>query len=93
MDYVLIGRTGLRVSRVCLGTMTFGKESDEAVSRAIMDYAWDLGVNFFDTANVYNKGLTEEICMSSMFVCDRPLLPDFSILYAPSTRLRPSAGR
>ncbi len=61
MDYVSVGRTGLRVSRVCLGTMTFGKESDEEVSRAIMDHAWNLGINFFDTANVYNKGLTEEI--------------------------------
>ncbi|HPC15018.1 MAG TPA: aldo/keto reductase [Candidatus Hydrogenedentes bacterium] len=61
MEYVFMARTGLRVSRVCLGTMTFGKEADEEVSRAIMDHAWDLGVNFFDTANIYNKGLTEEI--------------------------------
>lgn len=61
MDYVLLARTGLRVSRVCLGTMTFGKETDEDASRAIMDHACDIGINFFDTANIYNKGLTEEI--------------------------------
>lgn len=61
MDYVLFGKTGIRVSRLCLGTMTFGKESDEETSRAIMDRAWELGINFLDTANIYNKGLSEEI--------------------------------
>ncbi len=61
MRYVLLGRTGVRVSEVCLGTMTFGNEADETASVAIMDRAVELGVNFFDTANVYNGGLTEEI--------------------------------
>lgn len=61
MDYVLMGRTGLRVSRVCLGTMTFGNEATEQAARAMMDYVWETGVNFFDTANIYNKGVTEEI--------------------------------
>jgi len=61
MDYVRLGRTGLEISEVCLGTMTFGNESDEAVSRAIMDDAFDRGINFFDCAHNYNKGLTEEI--------------------------------
>src|SRR5690554_3736565 len=61
MRYVLLGRTGVRVSEVCLGTMTFGNEADEAASVAIMDQALALGINFFDTANIYNGGLTEEI--------------------------------
>lgn len=61
MRYVLLGRTGVRVSEVCLGTMTFGNEADEAASVAIMDRAVELGVNFLDTANIYNGGLTEEI--------------------------------
>jgi aryl-alcohol dehydrogenase-like predicted oxidoreductase len=61
MQYLPMGRTGVRVSQLCLGTMTFGQESDEATSRAIMDTAWEGGINFFDTANIYNKGLTEEI--------------------------------
>lgn len=61
MNYVSFGRTGIRVSQVCLGTMTFGNEADETASQAIMDHAWDAGINFFDTANIYNKGLTEEI--------------------------------
>lgn len=61
MNYVQFGKTGIRVSEVCLGTMTFGKEADETASIAIMDRAWDAGINFFDTADIYNKGLTEEI--------------------------------
>ncbi|WP_328466916.1 aldo/keto reductase [Streptomyces sp. NBC_00448] len=65
MEYVQLGRTGLRVSRVVLGTMNFGEEVTEEGSHALMDAALDAGVNFFDTANVYgvdeNKGYTEEI--------------------------------
>ena len=61
MDYVLLGKTGVRVSPLCLGTMTFGKEADEKTSRTLMDRAFDQGINFFDTANIYNGGLTEEI--------------------------------
>jgi aryl-alcohol dehydrogenase-like predicted oxidoreductase len=62
-----LGRTGLKVSEICLGTMTFGNQCDEPASRAIMDKAFDYGVTFFDTADVYpiggtleSKGRTEE---------------------------------
>jgi len=65
MNYVRLGRTGLRVSRVCLGTMNFGPLTSEADSHAIMDKAVELGINFFDTANVYGwktgEGVTEQI--------------------------------
>ncbi|WP_190130083.1 aldo/keto reductase [Streptomyces mashuensis] len=65
MEYTQLGRTGLKVSRIVLGTMNFGPQTDEADSHAIMDAALDAGVNFFDTANVYgwgeNKGRTESI--------------------------------
>jgi len=65
MQYSHLGRTGLRVSRLCLGTMNFGPRTSEADSFAIMDRALDEGINFFDTANVYGgrvgKGATEEI--------------------------------
>ncbi|MGV9913909.1 aldo/keto reductase [Streptomyces tendae] len=65
MKYTQLGRTGLKVSRLVLGTMNFGPQTDEADSHAIMDTALDAGINFFDTANVYgwgeNKGRTEEI--------------------------------
>ena len=65
MEYTQLGRTGLKVSRLVLGTMNFGPQTNETDSHAIMDAALDAGVNFFDTANVYgwgeNKGRTEEI--------------------------------
>lgn len=55
MQYARLGRTGLQVSRICLGTMNFGWSVDEAGSRAIMDAAFDAGINFFDTADVYSS--------------------------------------
>ena len=65
MDYTHLGRSGLSVSRLCLGTMNFGPETTEEDSHAIMDRAHEVGVNFFDTANVYGwrkgEGWTEEI--------------------------------
>lgn len=53
MDYTHLGRTGLRVSRIALGTMNFGELTDQATSFAIMDAALEAGINFFDTADVY----------------------------------------
>jgi aryl-alcohol dehydrogenase-like predicted oxidoreductase len=65
MNYVNLGRTGLKVSRLCLGTMNFGPLTSEPDSFAIMDKALEAGLNFYDTANVYGgqdaKGRTEEI--------------------------------
>jgi 1-deoxyxylulose-5-phosphate synthase len=68
MDHVRLGNTGLLVSKLCLGTMTFGLQSDETASAAIMDRAADGGITFFDTADVYplggglsTVGRTEEI--------------------------------
>ncbi|GGL94144.1 oxidoreductase [Deinococcus aerolatus] len=65
MDYRHLGRTGLKVSPLCLGTMNFGPETSEQDSHAIMDAALERGVNFFDTANVYGRqpgeGVTEQI--------------------------------
>ena len=65
MEYTHLGRTGLKVSRLCLGTMNFGPLTSEADSFAIMDKALDVGINFFDTANVYGRvkgeGVTEQV--------------------------------
>jgi len=68
MRHVHLGRTGLAVSRLCLGTMTFGLQCDEDVSRAILDRAAAGGITFLDTADVYpvgggfeTVGRTEEI--------------------------------
>ncbi|MDO8433159.1 MAG: aldo/keto reductase [Candidatus Binatus sp.] len=61
MEYRRIGATGLKVSELCLGCMTFGRETDEAVAGKILDRYLDAGGNFLDTANVYAAGASEEI--------------------------------
>jgi aryl-alcohol dehydrogenase-like predicted oxidoreductase len=61
VQYRKFGRTGLTVSRLCLGTMTFGLQSEEKVSRSIIDRAADAGVNFIDTADVYPLGSTLDL--------------------------------
>lgn len=65
MDYKNLGRTGLSVSKLCLGTMNFGPQTTEEDSYLILDRALELGINFFDTANVYGwktgEGVTEQI--------------------------------
>ena len=61
MEYRQLGRSGLRVSPLCLGTMTFGATTDEATAARIVDRAREQGVNFIDTADVYAEGRSEEI--------------------------------
>ncbi|HEX2419676.1 MAG TPA: aldo/keto reductase [Micromonosporaceae bacterium] len=65
MEYTNLGRTGLKVSRLCLGTMNFGPHTSEEDSHQIMDHALEREINFFDTANVYGwkkgEGVTEQI--------------------------------
>ncbi len=69
MDYVRLGKTGLKVSRICLGCMTYGVPErgthswtlDEEASRPLIKQALELGINFFDTANTYSDGTSEEI--------------------------------
>ena len=69
MDYVKLGRTGLKVSRICLGCMSYGDpgprhhpgRSTKDESRPFIKQALELGINFFDTANVYSDGTSEEI--------------------------------
>ena len=61
MEYRRMGRTGLKVSEICLGTMTFGHSTDEAEAKRIVDLAFDAGINFFDTANSYAESRSETI--------------------------------
>lgn len=67
MDYVNLGRTGIKVSRVCLGCMTYGTPRwrpwvlDEEQSRPFFRRVWEAGVNFFDTADMYSDGVSEEV--------------------------------
>ena len=83
MEYTNLGRTGLRVSRLCLGTMNFGSQCDQRASNAILDRAAAGGITFIDTADVYpavsTGGRTEEILGRWMKgrrdeVIDRPTL-------------------
>ena len=61
MEYVTVGGTGVRVSPLCFGTMSFGSEADEATSGEMFARCRDAGINFFDTANVYGGGASETI--------------------------------
>ncbi|MGC9521290.1 MAG: aldo/keto reductase [Anaerolineae bacterium] len=61
MEYRTLGRTGVKVSSLCFGTMSFGGDADEATSAAMFNRCRDAGINFFDSANVYQQGRAEEI--------------------------------
>lgn len=71
MEYRKLGRSGVLVSPICLGTMNFGGSADQEASYAIMQRAVDGGINFFDTANVYNNGESEKI--TGAFLKERKL--------------------
>ena len=73
MEYVRLGNTGMKVSRICLGTMTYGKPTDrwpwalnETESRPYLKKALELGINFFDTADMYSYGTSEEVVGSAL---------------------------
>jgi aryl-alcohol dehydrogenase-like predicted oxidoreductase len=61
MEYKYLGNTGIQVSQLCFGTMSFGGDADEETSTALFGRCRDAGINFFDTANVYSRGRSEEI--------------------------------
>ena len=61
MDYVALGRTGVRVSQLCFGTMSFGGDADREESQRMYAACREAGINFFDCADVYNGGIAEEI--------------------------------
>ena len=89
MEYRHLGRTGIRVTELCLGAMTFGREADESDSRAILDRYLELGGNFVDTANVYAGGASEEI-LGRVFA-ERPHVRD-SVVLATKVRLPTGEG-
>lgn len=61
MEYTVLGKTGVQVSELCFGTMSFGGPADRETSRAMFERCREAGINFFDTADMYNNGLSEEI--------------------------------
>jgi aryl-alcohol dehydrogenase-like predicted oxidoreductase len=74
MKYTFLGNTGIQVSGLCMGTMTFGREADKAASKAIFNQCRDAGINFFDCANVYNEGRTESILGELISDCRHQLI-------------------
>jgi len=82
MKYVTLGRTGMKVSRLCFGTMSFGGDADEQTSAAMFNRCREAGINFFDCADIYQKGRAEEILGSLLANCrDEVVLT--SKVYAP----------
>ena len=61
MEYRTLGRTGVKVSQLCFGTMSFGGDADEATAAQMFNRTRDAGINFYDTADMYSKGGSEEI--------------------------------
>ncbi len=104
MKYVNLGRSGLKVSRLCLGCMSYGEPErlpqpwslDEKASRPLIRQALEAGINFFDTANIYSGGSSEEItgkALRKFAICRTPLtgsFPRFRIRRLPSRRLQRS---
>ena len=74
MRYNFLGNTGIQVSRLCMGTMTFGREADKAESRAMFNCCRDAGINFFDCANVYSQGRAETILGELIADCRAELI-------------------
>ena len=74
MEYRLLGSTGVQVSQLCFGTMSFGGDADEETSAAMFQRCLDTGINFFDCANVYQRGRSEEILGRLMAGCRDELI-------------------
>jgi aryl-alcohol dehydrogenase-like predicted oxidoreductase len=74
MKYCYLGKTGIQVSTLCMGTMTFGREADKAESKAMFNCCRDAGVNFFDCANVYSQGRAETILGELIADCRAELI-------------------
>lgn len=74
MEYKLLGNTGERVSQLCFGTMSFGGDADEQMSKQMFNHCRDAGINFFDCANVYSKGKAEEILGKLISSCRNEII-------------------
>ena len=97
MEYTTLGNTGLKVSRICLGCMSFGSGDwrewvlDEEESRPIIERAIDLGINFFDTANVYSQGESERVLGNVLADYDRDWPVVATKVYNPMDEDNPNA--
>ena len=92
MEYCFLGNTGIQVSKLCMGTMTFGREADEAVAKEIFNCCRDAGVNFFDCANVYSQGRAETILGGLISDCRNELVITTKFGSPMGTGLNDSGG-
>jgi aryl-alcohol dehydrogenase-like predicted oxidoreductase len=84
MNYKFLGKTGVKVSPLCLGTMSFGKEADEAASAAMFRFCRDKGINFFDCADIYQAGRAEEILGRLIQGCREEVVITSKVYFATS---------
>ncbi len=92
MKYRFLGKTGIQVSSLCMGTMTFGREADKEASKDIFNRCRDAGVNFFDCANVYNEGRAETILGKLICDCRNELVINSKFGSPMGTGLNDSGG-
>ena len=81
MKYRTVGKTGIQVSSLCFGTMSFGGNADEETSKAIFQRCREVGINFFDTANVYSQGRSEEILGECLADCRDEMVLTTKVFY------------
>lgn len=81
MQYRTVGKTGVQVSCFCFGTMSFGGNADEATSKAMFQRCREVGINFFDTANVYSQGRSEEILGECLADCRDEMVLATKVFY------------
>jgi aryl-alcohol dehydrogenase-like predicted oxidoreductase len=81
MNYRTVGKTGIQVSSLCFGTMSFGGNADEATSKAMFQRCREVGMNFFDTANVYGQGRSEEILGECLADCRDEMVITTKVFY------------
>ncbi|MDT3428247.1 aryl-alcohol dehydrogenase-like predicted oxidoreductase [Paenibacillus forsythiae] len=81
MKYRTVGRTGIQVSNLCFGTMSFGGNADEETSKAMFKRCREAGINFFDTANVYSGGRSEEILGECIAECRDEIVLSTKVFY------------
>lgn len=93
MEYTTLGQTGVGVSRLCFGTMSFGGDADEATSAAMFARCREAGINFFDCANVYSKGLAEQILGRLIKNCRDELVITSKVGFSTDTFSKPGLSR
>lgn len=83
-QYKTVGQTGIQVSNLCFGTMSFGGNADQETSKNMFKWCCEEGINFFDTANVYGHGASEEILGKCIADCRDEIILSTKVYYPKS---------